>query len=387
MKKIILSDIDYDNNEIKKVTGILRSKWVSMGEATKEFERKFADYLDVKHAIAVVNGTAALHIANLVLGIKPGDEVIVPSLTFVATSNAVMYTGAKPVFAEVESYDSLNISPRSIKKKISKKTKAIAVVHYGGYPCSMEEIMKIAKENNLFVIEDAAHAPGTELSGKKLGTIGDIGCFSFFSNKNLATGEGGMIVTNDDALAEKIKKVRSHGMTSISWDRYKGHAFSYDVTMLGYNYRTNEIASALGLCQLKKLDKSNNIRKDLTKLYTKLLEDVEFVNIPFKKIRGKLSYHIFPILLDKKVDREKFMDFLKKRGIQTSIHYPPIHLFSYYKSRFGYKEGLLPLTEHIGKREVTLPLHPLLKQDDVAYIADQIIEFGKTLKYRVNEKL
>jgi len=386
MKKIILSDIDYDNNEIKKVTDILRSKWVSMGEATKEFERKFADYLNVKHAIAVVNGTAALHIANLVLGIKPGDEVIVPSLTFVATSNAVMYTGAKPIFAEVESYDSLNISPRSIKKKISKKTKAITVVHYGGYPCSMEEIMKIAKENNLFVIEDAAHAPGSELSGKKLGTIGDMGCFSFFSNKNLATGEGGMIVTNDDALAEKIKKVRSHGMTSISWDRYKGHAFSYDVTMLGYNYRTNEIASALGLCQLKKLDKSNNIREDLTKLYTKLLEDVEFVNIPFKKMWGKLSYHIFPILLDEKVDREKFMDFLKKRGIQTSIHYPPIHLFSYYKNKFRYKEGLLPLTESIGKREVTLPLHPLLKQDDVAYIADQIIEFGKTLKM-VSEKI
>ena len=183
MKKIFLSDIDYDGQEIRKVTGILKSKWLSMGDATQEFEHEFAKYLNVKHAIAVSNGTAALHIANVVLGTGPGDEVIVPSLTFVASSNAILYNGAKPIFAEVESYGDFNISPNSIKEKISKKTKAITAVHYGGYPCNMEAIMKIAKENNLFVIEDAAHAPGTELSGKKLGTIGDVGCFSFFQIK------------------------------------------------------------------------------------------------------------------------------------------------------------------------------------------------------------
>jgi len=379
MKKIALSDIDFGEEESKKVAEVLRSKWISMGELTKEFEQKFSGYMGAKHAIAISNGTAALHLANLALGVKPEDEVIVPSLTFVATSNSVLYSGAKPIFADVESKGNFNISPDSIKEKISKKTKGIIVVHYGGYPCNMEEIMDIAHDNNLFVIEDAAHAPGAQISGKMLGTIGDIGCFSFFSNKNMVTGEGGMITTNNDKLAEEIKRRRSHGMTSISWDRYKGHAFSYDVTTLGFNYRANEISSALGLCQLKKLDKNNAIRKDLSELYRKYLENIKFINLPFKKIDGESSHHIFPILLDEKVDRTKFMEFLKGNGIQTSIHYPLIHLFSYYRNTFGFKEGMLPITEYIGRNEVTLPLHPLLGKEDVKYIADRILEFGKTI--------
>jgi dTDP-4-amino-4,6-dideoxygalactose transaminase len=379
MKKIALSDIDFAEEETNEVFKVLKSKWLSMGEITQEFERKFAEFLGVKHAIAVANGTAALHLANNVFGIKEGDEVIVPSLTFVATSNSVIYTGAKPVFADGESNDNFNISPDSIKEKISNKTKGIIAVHYAGYPCDMKSIMEIARENNLFVIEDAAHAPGAKLDGKMLGTIGDIGCFSFFSNKNLVTGEGGMIVTNNDKMAEDIKRKRSHGMTSLSWDRHKGHAFSYDVTTLGYNYRTGNINSALGLCQLKKLKHNNNIRKELANLYKKCLVKVDFLDIPFKKYNGSSSYHIFPVLLNKKTDREKFMEFLKSKGIQTSIHYPPIHLFSYYRNKFGFKEGMLPITEHIGKNEVTLPLHPLLKKEDIEYISNQVIKFGKTI--------
>src|SRR3989338_2575988 len=380
MKKIALSDIDFGEEEIRKVAEVLKSKWISMGELTKEFEQKFACYMKVKHAIAISNCTASLHLANLALGVKPGDEIIVPSLTFVATSNSVLYSGAKPVFADVEGKDNFNISPDSIIEKISKKTKGIIVVHYGGYPCDMERIMDIAHDNNLFVIEDAAHAPGAHISGKMLGTIGDIGCFSFFSNKNMVTGEGGMVVTNDDMLAEKIKMKRSHGMTSLSWDKYKGHAFSYDVTTLGFNYRANEISSALGLCQLKKLDNNNAIRKDLSELYRKNLKKAEFISVPFKKITGESSHHIFPILLDKKVDRTKFMEFLKSEGVQTSIHYPLIHLFSYYRDTFGFKEGMLPITEYIGRNEVTLPLHPLLTKEDVKYIIDRILEFGETLE-------
>jgi dTDP-4-amino-4,6-dideoxygalactose transaminase len=380
MKKISLSDIDFGEEEISRVADVIKSKWISMGPLTKEFEKKFAEYMNVKHAIAISNCTAALHLSNLALGVKPGDEVIVPSLTFVATSNSIIYSGAQPVFADVESKDNFNISPDSIKEKISKKTKGIIIVHYGGYPCDMERIMGIAHDHNLFVIEDAAHAPGAQISGKMLGTIGDIGCFSFFSNKNLVTGEGGMITTNDDKLAEEIRTRRSHAMTSLSWDKYKGHAFSYDVTALGYNYRANEISSALGLCQLKKLDKNNAIRKDLSDLYRKYLEKIKFISVPFKKNNGKPSHHIFPILLDERVDRTKFMEFLKSKGIQTSIHYPLIHLFSYYRNTFGFKEGMLPITEHIGKKEVTLPLHPLLNKEDVKFIADQILKFGETLE-------
>lgn len=380
MKRIDLSDIDFNAAEISKVSAVVKSRWISMGKVTEEFERRFADYLGVKHAFSVSNGTAALHIANLVLNIKSGDEVIVPSLTFVATANSVLYAGARPVFADVDSQHNFSISPKRIEEKITKKTKAILVVHYAGYPCDMGQIMGIAKENKLSVIEDAAHAPGSRFSGKRLGTIGDVGCFSFFSNKNLVTGEGGMIVTNKDELAEKIKSIRSHGMTTLSWDRYKGHAFSYDVTALGYNYRANEITSALGLCQLEKLDKNNAIREELTALYRKYLEGAESVSLPYAGMKGKFSYHLFPIMLDEKIERTKFMEFLKSKGIQTSIHYPPIHLFSYYRKKFGFKEGMLPLTEFIGGREVTLPLHPLLKRKDVKYIANRIIEFCEKVK-------
>jgi dTDP-4-amino-4,6-dideoxygalactose transaminase len=377
MRKIALSDIDFGEEEIKKVDEVLRSKWISMGEVTREFEKKFAEHLGVKNAIAVSNGTAALHMACKVLGVKGWDEIIVPSLTFVATSNAAIYCGAKPVFADLQSKEDLTISVEDIRNKITEKTKGIIVMHYGGYSCDMKSIMDIAHEHRLFVVEDAAHAPGSEIDGKMLGTIGDIGCFSFFPNKNMATGEGGMLVTNNDELAAEIKRIRSHGMTSMSWDRYKGHAFSYDVTTLGYNYRLNDISSALGLCQLEKLEKNNDIRRNLDALYRKHLEKAEFLSAPFENYAGKSSCHIFPILLDEKVDREKFMEFLKSKGIQTSIHYPPIHLFSYYKKTFGFKEGMIPLTEHVGKKVVTLPLHPLLKEEDIKYVAEQILEFGK----------
>lgn len=376
--KIPLSDIDFDEEEIEAVTKVLISKWLSMGPITKEFEEKFAEYLGVKHAFAVSNGTAALHIAHWVLGIKAGDEVIVPSLTFVATSNSILYCGAKPVFADITSLNDFNISPDAILNKITPKTKAITVVHYGGYPCDMRAIMQIAKDHDLRVIEDAAHAPGAEYKGKKCGTIGDVGCFSFFSNKNMATGEGGMIVTNDDNLAEKIKIMRSHGMTTISWDRYKGHAHSYDVVDTGYNYRINEIASALGLVQLRKLDNSNDKRKKIVEEYRKKLKSISEITIPFLDCKEKSSYHIFPILLSENLRRNKFIEKLKEKGIQTSIHYPPIHLFSYYKEMSGFERLLR--TEFVGKQEVTLPLHPLMKIEDISFIFNEISQFCESNK-------
>ncbi|MBW2045275.1 MAG: DegT/DnrJ/EryC1/StrS family aminotransferase [Deltaproteobacteria bacterium] len=370
--KVSLADIDLGQDEINAVVKVLKSKWLTMGPITEKFEKEFAKHLGIRYAFAVSNCTAALHIAHQVLGITNRDEVICPALTFVATANSILYTGAKPVFADIAGLDDLNISPESILKKITSKTKAITVVHYGGYPCNMGKIMQIAKKYRLYVIEDAAHAPGAEYDGKKIGTIGDFGCFSFFSNKNMTTGEGGMIVTNNARLAKKIKVIRSHGMTTLTWDRYKGHSSTYDVIDLGYNYRIDEIRSAMGLAQLEKLDKNNERRKSLVQAYIKHLRGVPGTNIPFRDFVGKSSYHLFPILLKNSSCRKKLLDGLRKKGIQTSIHYPPIHLFKYYREKFGFKKGLLPKTEEVFNRELTLPLYPSLSSRDLIYIVNYI---------------
>lgn len=370
--KIPLSDIDLGQDEIDAVTDVLNSKWLTMGEVTRNFEIAFANYTGAKYAYAVANCTAALHIACQALGITGGDEVICPSLTFVATANSIIYTGATPVFADVTNLDDLNISPDDIVKKITNKTKAITVVHYGGYPCDMNNILQIAKEHGLNVIEDAAHAPGAEYKGKKIGTVGEIGCFSFFSNKNMTTGEGGMITTNNADLAERIKGIRSHGMTTLTWDRHKGHAYSYDVKELGFNYRLDEMRAAIGIVQLQKLTKNNNLRERIVKAYIKELSGIDGINIPFQKYRDTSSYHIFPILLDTGIDRNQFRDALKNKGVQTSMHYPPVHLFSFYKQKYGYRGGELPITENIFDREVTLPLYPGMTADHVQYIAESI---------------
>lgn len=369
-RKIFLSDIDFTDAEIREVVKVLKRKWLSQGETTRAFEERFCRYLKCKHAFAVSSCTTALHLALRVLGVKPGDEVIVPSLTFVATVNAVVYTGATPVFADAAGLDNFNISPDDIQRKITRRTKAVIVMHYGGYACDMDAVKSIAKRHGLFVVEDAAHGVGGTYKGKKLGTLGDAGCFSFFANKNLVTGEGGMIVTDEDALAEKIRLLRSHGMTTSSWDRYKGHSFSYDVLDIGYNYRFDEMRSAIGLVQLKKLEKNNRKRKMLVNRYRKNLKGLEACSVPFSDFTGTPAYHLFPVILHSIVNRAELMARLNESGLQTSIHYPPVHLFSFYRNRM--KNVKLPVTEAIGKRVVTLPLHPLMKADDVDYITNTL---------------
>ena len=370
--KYPLSDIDLGKEEERKVLKVLRSRWLSTGPVTEKFEKAFSEYLGEGYAIAVSNGTAALHLALACLGLSEGDEVILPSLTFVATANAVLYVGAKPVFADIESIDNLNISPPEIERKVSRRTRAIMVMHYGGYPCEMESIMAIAKRHGLYVVEDAAHAPGAEYQGKKCGLIGDIGCFSFFSNKNLVTGEGGMVVTRNRAWAERVRRMRSHGMEALSWDKYRGHLSSYDIQEVGYNYRTTEIQSTLGLVQLKKLDRNNKKRKKLVEVYRQELQGVDKISIPFPKFKGNPSYHLFPILVAPSINRNKVMERLKDFGIQTSVHYSPVHLFSLYRKGFGFKMGMLPKTEEVSRREVTLPLHPRMKQEDVKWITKKL---------------
>jgi dTDP-4-amino-4,6-dideoxygalactose transaminase len=368
--RIPLSDIDLGIDELSAVEEVLKSRWLSMGRVTQDFEAAFAAYTGTKHALAVTNATAALHMACMAIGLKPGDEVIVPSLTFVASANAIRYTGATPVFADITSETDLNISPDAIEAQITKQTRAIMLVHFGGYACDMPRILELARKHELKVIEDAAHATGSWLQDVHLGTWGDIGCFSFFSNKNMTTGEGGMVITNDDILFEKLRLLRSHGMTTLTWDRHKGHAWSYDVVELGYNYRIDEIRAALGLVQLSKLDQNNERRRHLTQIYQDALLEFPQIVVPFLDHPGITAAHIMPILLPHNSNRVGFMEQMKLQGIQTSIHYPPVHQFTAYKDSISTR---LPITESVAGREVTLPLYPAMTNEDVALVVEAIV--------------
>lgn len=369
---IPLFSLDYDESEQKAVQDVLNSKWLTMGNVTKDFEATFSNYININSAIAVSNCTAGLHLAYLSLGIGPENEVICPSLTFVATVNSIIYAGGTPVFADVQSLDDWTISPEDIEKKITDRTKAIVVVHYAGFNCKMEEIIDIAKRHDLKVIEDCAHSSGSTYKGKHLGTLGDVSCFSFFSNKNLAIGEGGMVCTNNPEIAKKIKLLRSHGMTSLTLDRLEGHSFSYDVISPGYNYRIDEIRSALGLVQLSKLEYNNKKRRKIAQYFRNSISEIKGISMPFNNHEGIPNFHIFPILLDKDINRQSYMTYLREKGIQTSIHYPPVHSFSYYQNDLKYSAVRLPITEDIGKREVTLPMYPSLSENEVDYIVHAI---------------
>lgn len=386
--KVPLADVKLGPEEIEAVIEVLKSGWLSMGPQTQHFEQSFADFLGVKHALAVANGTAALHLACEVLGIAAGDEVLCPALTFVASANAILYTGARPVFVDINGPHDLNLSVADAANKITARTRAIMVVHYGGYPCEMDSICALAKQNSLKIIEDCAHAPGAVYYSpeglQKVGTIGDIGCFSFFSNKNMTTGEGGMLVTNDDDLAAKIKIARSHGMTTLTWDRHQGHSFSYDVVAKGYNYRLDEMRAALGLVQLSRLAAGNARRREFTIIYREKLRGLEHLEIPFLGAPPGSSHHIFPLLLSDGARRGDFMAALAKGSIQTSIHYPPVHKFSYYLNLWAQgHDHRLPKTEEVAARLVTLPLYPSLTMDQLEHVIIAIYSYYNIQPHRV----
>ena len=372
---IPLFDLNYGSEEEEAVLRVLRSKWLTMGPETEALEHEFAEYFKVKHAIAVSSCTTALHLANLAVGVKQGNEVICPSLTFVATSNSILYANGTPVFADVVSLDDWTISPAEIESKISSRTTAIIVMHYGGFACQMDEIIEIAKRYKIPVIEDAAHAPGSFYKDRLLGAIGDISCFSFFSNKNISTGEGGILCTNNDEYAKYIKKIRSHGMTSATLDRHLGHAYSYDVTDLGYNYRVDEIHAALARCQLKKLSTGNERRRLAAIRYKDALSKIDKIKIPFGNYCFLANYHIFPILLDKSINRNSLMVFLREKGIQTSIHYPPVHMFSYYRAMMG--DQILHNTDFVARHELTLPMYADITNEQIDFIIDALRAYCK----------
>ena len=376
MWRVQLHKIDYDEREYQAVKEVLDSGWLTISEKTHAFEKAFSDFLgNDTRCLGVSNGTAALHMALLALGIGKGDEVITPSLTFIADQNTVQMTGAENVLADITSMEDWSVDPDDIEAKITSKTKAVIIVHYAGFACDMERICALCKKHGLLLIEDCAHSPGSEyfhstLEGQPLGTFGDAAAFSFFANKNIAAGEGGMIVTRNENLYNKLKSLRSHGMSVISFDRFKGRAASYDVEAPGYNYRIHEISSALGLVQLQKLNEANEKRGKLVEYYRKRLKETASVSIPFLNFsRGKPNYHIMPVLLSEKIDRTVVIESMKQDGVQTSIHYPAIQKFNAYKN----KVNKTPKAEYVCEHELTLPLYPQMTTREVDIVCDALI--------------
>jgi len=364
------SDISVDETIVEAARETVQSGWWSMGPRVREFEEAFALHIGAKHALAVANGTAAIALALEAVGVGAGDEVVVPSLNFVAAANTIRHRGAIPVFCDIAGGGDLNLDPADVEAAIGPRTRAILVLHYAGVPADMDALAELAARRGVTLIEDAAHAPGASLRGIGCGTFGSVGCFSFFSNKNLAVGEGGMVVTNDDDVAERLALLRSHGMTTLTWDRHRGHAASYDVLLPGYNQRFDEIRAAIGLVQLARLDAGNEARGRHLAAYRELLGgdeiEVAFPSVPPEVVA---SHHIAVAILPADVDRGAVQETLRQEGIQTSVHYPPIHTFSAYRDL---DTRPLPRTDEIAARIVTLPLFPHLREADVELVATSL---------------
>lgn len=355
--------------ELNALKAVIESGWIGLGPKTTEFEDKFKGYIGTDHAVAVNSCTAALHLAMKVMEID-GGEVITTPMTFISTNHAILYNNAKPVFADIEE-DTLNIDPDDIEKKITSKTKAIVVVHYGGHACDMGRIMAIAKKHGLKVIEDCAHACGGEYKGRKLGSIGDIACFSFHAVKNLATGEGGMITFNDKLLNERLRRLRWLGISRDTFSRNlpnKGYSWYYNVEEIGFKCHLNDIPSVIGLVQLKKLDRMNRMREKLSMRYNKYLGRISQVETPVIKSYAKNAHHNYVI---KAGSRDKLIEHLKNDGISASVHYIPNHLYDVYKE---YKVSL-PVAERVWKKLVTLPLYPDLSLKDQDKVIGSIRSF------------
>jgi dTDP-4-amino-4,6-dideoxygalactose transaminase len=370
--KVPLADVAVGDELIAAVHEAVASGWWSMGPRVLAFEEAFGEFCGARHAVAVANGTAALHLALLALDCGSGDEVVVPSLNFVAAANTIIHVGARPVFCDVLGEGELTLDPTDLEAAIGPKTKAIVVMHYAGFACRMDEIRELADKHALALVEDAAHAPGATYRGRSCGTIGDVGCFSFFSNKNLPVGEGGMLVTDDDELAARLRLLRSHGMTTLTWDRHRGHAHSYDVVTAGFNYRLDEVRAAMGLVQLGHLSDENERRRSVVARYRQALHGRDGLTMPFDDPAAQQasSHHLAVILVPSGVDRDSVRTDLQAAGIQTSLHYPPIHRFSYY-SRVDARP--LPRTDDVAARLVTLPLYGRLTEAQVEAVIDGVL--------------
>ena len=359
----------YDDEELEALKEPFKSGWIGLGPKTKEFEDQFARYMHVDHAVGLNSATAALHLALMVAGAQ-GGEVITTPMTFVSTNMAILYNNAIPVFADIEE-DTLNIDVKEIEKKIGPKTKAIIVVHYGGHACDMDPIMELAQHKGIKVIEDAAHACGSEYKGRKCGSIGDLGCFSFHAVKNLATGDGGMITCCNPEYDSRLRKLRWMGISKDTWKRSEienKYSWFYTVDEIGYKYHMNDITAAIGLVQLKKLEGLNQRRREIAKIYNESLENLEWLETPVNKGYAKSACHNYVVKVE---DRDRLIEYLREHGISASVHYFPNHLYDMFKEF----RTSLPVTEMVWKKIITLPLYPDLTDDQIGMIVETIRNF------------
>jgi dTDP-4-amino-4,6-dideoxygalactose transaminase len=365
-----------EEEDIAEVVATLRSGWIGMGPRTIQFERDFATYVGAKHAIAVNSCTAALHLGLIAAGVGPGDEVITTPLTFAATANVVVHLGATPVFADINRRTQ-NLDPASVAARITPRTKALMPVHMLGRAAEMDELLALASAHNLTIVEDAAHAVETIYRGRHVGTIGHFTAFSFYANKNVTTAEGGMLTTEDDEAADRIRMLRLHGISKDAWKRYSAEGFSpYELVEPGFKYNMLDLTAALGLGQLRRVDENWKIREHFVALYNEGLAEIPGLSIPALEPIGpgdRHAWHLYPILIDidqLTLDRNGFIDALQARNIGSGIHYTALHLQGYYRETFGYQRGDLPEAEYVSDRTVSLPLSPAMTEQDV----DDVIE-------------
>jgi dTDP-4-amino-4,6-dideoxygalactose transaminase len=376
-----LFDLRLREEDIAAASEALRSGWLTMGPRTEAFEQAFAAQLGSRHAVAVSNGTAALHLAFLAAGVGPGDEVILPAITFVATASAVRYCGGVPVIADVIGQGDFGIDPADVESRITSRTKAVCAVHYGGYAARVEELSALCDERGLALIEDAAHAPSATTAGgsRKLGTFGLAGAFSFFSNKVLSCGEGGLVATDDDEVARLVRSLRSHALTSGTWDRHLGHATDYDVVGLGYNYRLDEPRAALLTARLDGLEDDIRARRAIVGRYRDELGGVPGLSLPFRdEAVARSSCYVMPVVVEDPAHREPLRALLLERGVQTSVLYPAVHELTAYRAL---TPGPRPRSELVARTQVTLPLFPHLDERDqervIAAVRDGLSELRR----------
>lgn len=372
--KIPLFKTYWDETDIESVTNVIkRGSYWATGPEIKEFEEKIAEYVGTKYAVTFNSGTSALHALLLAYDLKQGDEVIVPSFTFIATANAPLFVGAKPVFAEIEDR-TYGLDPEDVKKRITPKTKAIIPIHYGGCPCLIRELKEIAEDHNLLLIEDAAESLGAKINDNKVGTFGDSAMFSFCQNKVISTGEGGAITTDSKEIYEKLKLIRSHGR--LETQDYFSSTEYMDYVTLGYNFRMPTMNAALGLSQLKKIDKVIKMRRDKAEYMTKKLSRIKEITLPTAPPDYFHVYQMYTIRIDgTRQIRDRLIQYLGDKGISTKVYFEPVHLSYFYKNKFGFKRGDLPVTERIADQVLTFHTHPLLKNEEIDYISEEIDKF------------
>jgi dTDP-4-amino-4,6-dideoxygalactose transaminase len=354
--------------EIDEVVASLKSGWLGTGPKVHEFEEMFKEFKGAKYAVAVNSCTAALHLSLLVIGLQPGDEVIVPTMTFAATANAVIHAGATPVFVDCRR-DTMNIDPEDLERKITSKTRAVIPVHFAGRPCEMDAIMDIAERHNLEIIEDCAHAIETEYHGKKAGTFGSLGCFSFYVTKNIVTGEGGMVITDNQDYADKIKVLALQGMTKDAWKRFADEGYKhYQVVYAGFKYNMMDIQAAIGIHQLPRVEAYWQRRQEIWNRYDEAFSDLPVITPAPVEKGSRHAHHLYTLLLDLEnieITRDQFLDMMTERSIGVGVHYIALHLHPYYQGAYGYKEGDFPNAEWISNRTVSIPLSPKLSDDDI----------------------